>query len=582
LIVDVAASSAVSSPPPKADANAPRSHGAVFALACLTLAAILGYSLLLALVRIYQVDEAQNVFMARQSALGQYARYFNNGYLFLLGPFAWLMRDAETSAEMFWRARCLFWVLYLANLVLVPFAAGVPWRSRRFVYATLLLASLGPLLDYGIEVRHDNLMLLLLLSYWSVLRRYRGPPLLGWAVLGVLVTLLQFAAFKSFLYWLPLSLAVLVFPPPNLRASLLGRAAAWCVGLLMALGCVRLLYGNAGAWQAYVEGVRIAFRFSGNAERFAPYNAFLRVLLQSPVVCLGFVVLALRTARELGQRRFAALSWDGSLPELGLCALSTAAFLSNPAPYPYNLLHWLPFFALWLLRAIELHGAHWLLPRALPGRARLAVLVVLGCLHFSAFAYFAERHLSFRNERQRLLMTTAEALTDARTDRVFDASGLIAARESIGYQFFLHSLVMRQFKEGELRQRLLEAAPAVVLRNYRTDWMRPEEQNFLMRHYVLLSDDCLVLGGVSPPAGGPFQSLRSGRYSVRLLGQRGGELRVNGQLLQSPAIVELPRGAVQIGTPSEVRAQIAWLGPSLTRIPVLPKADHLALFVNWY
>ena len=47
------------------------------------LALLVVYSLYLSLTRIYQVDEAQNVFMARVTALATQHDYYTNGSLFL-------------------------------------------------------------------------------------------------------------------------------------------------------------------------------------------------------------------------------------------------------------------------------------------------------------------------------------------------------------------------------------------------------------------------------------------------------------------------------------------------------------------
>ena len=219
------------------------------------------YSLYLSLTRIYQVDEVQNVFMARVTALGAERQYYSNGSLFLLGPMAWIAGAAESSAAMFIGSRLLFFGVYWLNLSLLPLAAGLRLRSRAYLLALLGVATLAPLLDYGLEIRHDNVLLTLMLLAWLVLRRFRGQPELGFLLLGLLAGLMQFTAFKAMLYWLPMSAAVLISPPVRLQSSRLRRLAWWFAGLAIAVLAARAAYsvGTGTAWEAYVHGLRTAF-----------------------------------------------------------------------------------------------------------------------------------------------------------------------------------------------------------------------------------------------------------------------------------------------------------------------------------
>ena len=58
-------------------------------------------SVRLAAIRIFQVDECQNLYMARILATGQASEFFTNASLFLLGPLSWMSRSAVQSAELF-------------------------------------------------------------------------------------------------------------------------------------------------------------------------------------------------------------------------------------------------------------------------------------------------------------------------------------------------------------------------------------------------------------------------------------------------------------------------------------------------
>src|SRR4029077_789187 len=87
------------------------------------------YSAFLAANRIYQVDECQNIYMARVLATGQTSDFFTNGSLFLLGPLSWLTSTLKQSENIFPAARLLFLGLFWLNLFLVALIAGKRIRS---------------------------------------------------------------------------------------------------------------------------------------------------------------------------------------------------------------------------------------------------------------------------------------------------------------------------------------------------------------------------------------------------------------------------------------------------------------------
>ncbi len=66
-----------------------------------TLAVLFLYSLHLAAHRIIQVDEAQNLYMAKIIGSGQTDTYFVNPAIFLLGPLAWIAESATSAKEAF-------------------------------------------------------------------------------------------------------------------------------------------------------------------------------------------------------------------------------------------------------------------------------------------------------------------------------------------------------------------------------------------------------------------------------------------------------------------------------------------------
>src|SRR6266403_289956 len=91
------------------------------------------YSSFLAANRIYQVDECQNIYMARVLATGQASEFFTNGALFLLGPLSWLTRSLEQSENIFAAGRVLFLGIFWLNLFLVALIAGKRLRSTEGV-----------------------------------------------------------------------------------------------------------------------------------------------------------------------------------------------------------------------------------------------------------------------------------------------------------------------------------------------------------------------------------------------------------------------------------------------------------------
>ena len=71
------------------------------------LALILLFSLYLAWDRVIQVDEAQNVMMARLIAFHRTGEFGASAPLMLLGPVTWIARVASSSADLFHQVRML-------------------------------------------------------------------------------------------------------------------------------------------------------------------------------------------------------------------------------------------------------------------------------------------------------------------------------------------------------------------------------------------------------------------------------------------------------------------------------------------
>ena len=449
---------------------------------------------------------------------------------------------------------------------------------------------------------HDNLLLTGLLLIWYVVRvRPKGPP--SYFVAGALAVAMQFAAHKAFAYVIPLSLAILIFPSPDHKAPRWKLVLCWTVGAIGMLVALRLIYGACdamGSWEGNRESVQFVSKLATGGDRFGPGIALGRLLYQTPLllalVASGLVALAVDQFR----RGKAALTWDGSLPEALLLAVAFAALIVNPTPFPYNLLHWVPYAYLLAFRhgsAVfrEIRAAPVLLP---------VVAAVLVFVHLAPFCIATQRHWARPNSRQTCLMSLAEDLTDPVKDPVFDGVGMVLTRPIIGHGALLHSLTFEsQFKDPGTRVRdTLAARPAaVVIPNYRTDWLPEADHAAIRERYVAVADDFWVLGKVLPAGGGTFQIYHPGRYRISSLQESdlaeegpGGLGRLSAATHEgnftatldgapvSSLPVELTVGTHRLESKTAFQPAVVWAGPKRDRVGRLSPSDHQALFVNWY
>lgn len=547
------------------------------------LALLAGYAAYLAVHRIYQVDEAQNLFMLRVLGSHQTASYFANALLWMVGPLAKLARSAQDSASLFFWGRMVFLAVFVLNIYLLTLNTGLRLRSERGLAALLGAATLAPLWDYGFEFRHDNLILTgLLLMWWLGRTRPRGRG--AYALIGFLTVVLLFVAFKSFAYVLPLSAALVIFPPEGHGEGRVRLGLSWGLGALLGGLLVVLVYHLSGFWPVYLAGFKSGISGSEGGSRFGPWLALSRLLTQTPLLH-GLVVAALLwLGWDFRLRRWQVLTWDGPLPEALLFLGALGILMVNPTPFPYNLVNLVPFAYLLATRFVmpflDDLGTR-------PKVQSLAVGVI--CItHIVPFAAATWRHLDWTNDRQETLMRTAEALTDPVTDPVYDAIGMVPTRPSIGFHWYLHSLNVKTFMNGKdpsISQMLAARPPAVFIPSYRTDWLSEADHRFIQERYVPLANDFWVLGKVLPPGGGAYQVVHAGRYQVLGLKQGtfsdlpSGTLN-EGDLGRSPVV--LTTGPQQILCPPDIQPVVVWVGPRLEHIPQIGPGDHRRLFVNWY
>jgi hypothetical protein len=153
----------------------------------------------------------------------------------------------------------------------------------------------------------------------------------------------------------------------------------------------------------------------------------------------------------------------------------------------------------------------------------------------------------------------------------------------------------------QVRDMLAARPAAVVIPNYRTDWLPPADHAAMHDRYVALADDFWVLGKVLPSGGGSFQISHAGRYRISplhgsdLAAEDPGDSQVSTELPKQPIFtatldgapvpnqpVELAVGTHRIESQPGVEPAVVWVGPKRDRVGRLSQSDHKALFVNWY
>jgi len=567
--------------------------GIVLAAGCF----LFKFSLYLAASRIYQVDECENIFIARILAAGQTGNYFS-----FVSPLslvlAWLTHGIAQSVNIFASARCFMVLIFWLNLLLIALATGERLFSRRFPIALMGAISLAPLWDYGFEIRGDNILLTGLLLFWCAARN-APAKLQSCFIAGTITVALQFVAFKAFVYTLPLSFLILFFPPID-RAPRWKLVLAWVFGATGMFLLFRLTYGMAGLWQLYLSDASRVFTDASGSNRFTPWATLERLLTQTPLLLALLFAGLITMTMDLVRRRKAAFTWNGWFPETFLLAIAFAALMINPTPFAYNLLNLVPFIFLFVFRYVVLFlKDSWTSPVWCP---LFISIFIFG--HLVPFGVATYRHLNWTSQRQEEIMQLAEALTDPVKDPVYDGIGMVPTRSAINFNWFLHSFNIRNFTSGvwpSVSKMLADRPAVVIIPSYRTDWLPERDHEFIRDRYVSIADDFLVLGKVLPAGGGAFEIYHPGRYRIATL--EGSDLtgtypagiagafapeiagKVTGILdgmKLTNQVVELATGTHRIQCTLNCQPTVIWLGPKLERIGRHSGGDHQMLFVNWY
>jgi hypothetical protein len=557
-------------------------RGILIALLLLGALALGAFSLHLARHRIYQVDEVQNVYMARTIGMHRWNDFATSAPLFLLGPLSWIARHGTTSAGILAAHRIVFLGVFWLNIVLLAAAAGAKKADARGLTIFLLAATFAPLWDYGFEIRHDNLLETGILAVW-ILGRHAGrlPGTIRFFLIGAIPILLQFCAFKAFLYFVPICGLFLLLPNPDLGVSRLRAWVTAALGAVTAFLAAWSAHAATGTWNVYLRAFRASVGLAQKAGSFSSWPALARLLPQTPLLVAGVILFAILAAREALTRRTQYMSWRTTFPESLFLLHALVVLFLNPTPFPYNLVFVVP------QAFIAIVGAAPLMP---PLTSRLSKTVLrfavagLVLAHVAPFLSQTLRHLDYTNSRQLKLAAAAEAMTDSVHDRVYDGSGLVVTRDSIGYYLYLHSLNIRNFRNGTYPsiRSMLELQPAsVLLPSYRTTWLPEADQLFIQTNYLPLAGDFLVLGA-ELPATGTWRCLKTGRYRVLVAPPDCADLvRVDGGPAP-PMPVRFEEGAHFFQIPEGARLRVVWVGPKLDEPPDLGPGALERTFINFY
>ena len=547
------------------------------------LALLVGFSFYLGVNRIFQVDEVQYTFEARLLATGKAAQYSISAPVFLLGPLTWLAGAARNSVEVLVWLRMPFVVLMWINVALLVKGAGFRLRSREGLGALLLAATLAPMWDYGFEIRHDVLLLTGILGMWCLVRQARLSLAARFGLLGFLAAFLQFIAFKSFIFSIPLLIIL----------GLQGRsrpARAW-LGLVLALACglaAGYLAGRGisvlgGTWTIFRNDQGASLQKALGVERMPGWPTVQRLLDEAPLLAYAGLVALFAPFKFNGSFHLMEFLDREGTAEWVFALAALTALVMNPTPYPYNLILLVPPFFL-LVAAFRRPFRD--IMESLPAGARHASLAFLLLLHGLPWAVATYRHLEKSNEDQCAVIRLAEAMTDPRLHRVFDGAGLVSTRDPIGFNWLVHTLTYRNFANGvwpSVRASLAANPTPVILPNYRMDLLSQEDRAYLHEHYLNLNPNFMVLGGVLEAGSDPWTSLAEGRYHLDMVpeyhaGDR--QLLLDGKAVKD-GVYTIGKGDHQFQVPPGHRMQVTWLGPNLTEIPVVESSGR-PLFVNWY
>jgi hypothetical protein len=525
----------------------------------------------LASTRIFQVDELQNIFTARMIATHAPEDHILSAPLFVVWPLSTIAEAQESAAEILFLSRLVFIPIFWANLCLIVLAAGIRLRTLRGLGCLVVAGAIAPLWDYGFEVRHDNVLTLLLLVSFYLARIEATKRPLALVLAGATCAVAQYIAFKAAAYWAPLILIAVINKSIKLHT-------ATKIGLLLAgLACGAIAGATFhfifGTWQIFAADTRSLGAGVGGFEGFSALPTLVRVPTQAPLFFAALTVTVVSLLTREGRRRL-RLDDDGVLPELLWASAGLAALAVNPTPFPYNLVLTVPQAAVLVARVAS---------RArVPSPAESGVAAAAAVAHLVTWASVTARHLDHTNERQLELAELAEALTSPTEHRVLDGAGLVLTRLPPGPRWLVHMATLPRFRDGtfpSFASQLASSATPVILINYRILSLPQQDLNFISRHYTPLADDLWVLGHTQSTETGSFRALAKGNYFIE--SNDASPILMDGEpVARGPLHLTSGNHEFRIAPGTSVR--VYWLGPSLPGPLRVRPGDPTTLFTNWY
>jgi hypothetical protein len=159
-------------------------------------------------------------------------------------------------------------------------------------------------------------------------------------------------------------------------------------------------------------------------------------------------------------------------------------------------------------------------------------------------------------------------------------TGLVAARPPVSKDWLVHSLLMKDYREGRrerLRELIVRAAPPVVVTGqYRFGFLDAADAQAVARYYLPITRELQALGARLPSAGN-VELLRSGFYLARgVPPAQSAELgQIDQRVVRDGERLWLARGAHRSQL-TEKAGELVWVGPA--RVLPTPGATDPPLF----
>lgn len=529
--------------------------GLVLGASFLILAAFVAWN------RVFQVDEAQNVYGLWLLGSQKFSTYdfYAPPHLFLLRPLLWF---ADSAPALYLAVRMAWLAAWAALGWLLLRATGLRPGEPLFTPAVAALGLTAPLWTYGLEIRHEVPGVLALLGCWILLAPFDGRPRrLAYLLTGGLTGFVLLNAPKHILFLAPLLLLALVRPHPayadrsrfRLFADLSG-------GLVAGVSLLLLLHLAFGSAEVMVRTYFAFFQGVSDVRRTLPKPLFEVLLFQTPLLS-GFLIW--RAGAFVAQARGTLLSdpWrSGAAQWLWLTSVVLGT-LVNPVAFPYNSLSIVAVGWVATLRpALDFFLGE---KRSRRRRSLGWALLLLGL--GLPWALQMLTLLGWTNHRQLQLMRAAAALTDPVTDRVFDAAGLVPGREAVAPTWFIHLMnapLLRAEGPNSLYSRFVARPPAVLIPSYRWNYLGRPTLDFIRENYRPLAPDLWVPGAQLAEGDGSWTCILAGRYWVS--GAESGGFTCDGVGV-APGTAEFSRGVHACRVPTGARVTLTWIGPGLDR-----------------